>query len=244
MNAVGYIRVSTQKQAHNGVSLEAQESSIRSYCTTFGLDLGEIIEDAGASAKTLRRPGMGRLLNMVDAGEVGAIVIYKLDRAFRSMMDALVTMEHLDAGGVAFHSVTEKLDTSTAFGRAFLHILMSLAQLEREQIGERTRDALRATKGSNGGNALLEYRKAAGKLVTGQAPFGYCWRPVEKGSKKKELVVNPAEMVAVNLIRELATAGQTPTQIKKNLEARGFGARHKAYWHTTQIARIVRAEFY
>ena len=75
MKAIGYIRVSTQKQADTGVSLEAQEGAIHSYCKTFGLTLVELIEDAGKSAKTLNRPGMIRMLDMWERGEAEAVVV-------------------------------------------------------------------------------------------------------------------------------------------------------------------------
>lgn len=243
MKAIGYIRVSTQKQADTGVSLEAQEGSIHSYCKTFGLTLVELVEDAGKSAKTLNRPGMIRLLDMLERGEAEAVVVYKLDRAFRSIIDALVTMQHLKDKGIAFHSVTDKIDTSSAMGRAMLHILLSFGQLERELAGERTRDALQATKGSNGGNVLLDYRQRTGKLVTGQAPFGYRWSG-EEGDRDRELETNNLEMMTVATILEWAECGWKPARIKRELEERGIAPRRGKVWHRTQIVRILQAEYY
>lgn len=242
MKAVGYTRVSTQKQADTGVSLEAQEGSIHSYCKTFGLTLVDMIEDAGKSAKTLNRPGFIRLLQMTERGEVGAVVVYKLDRAFRSLIDALVTLQLLKDRGVAFHSVTDRIDTSSAMGRALLHSILTFAQLERELIGERTRDALQATKGSNGGSALLDYRQRAGKLVTGQAPFGYRWSG-EEGDKDRELEEDSEEMHTVKRIRIMAET-VTVGKIKQVLEEAGITPRRGKVWHRTQITRILQAQYY
>ncbi len=242
MKAIGYIRVSTQKQADTGVSLEAQEGYIHSYCKTFGLTLVELVEDAGKSAKTLNRPGMIKLLGMCERGEAEAVVVYKLDRAFRSLLDALVTMQHLKDKGIAFHSVKDKIDTSSAMGRAMLHILLSFGQLERELVGERTKDALQATKGSNGGNVLLDYRKRAGKLVTGQAPFGYCWSG-EEGDKDRALVRDGAEWHVVQRIRVMAETMKVG-KIKQTLEEAGLHPRRGKVWHRTQIVRILQAQYY
>ncbi|NOQ19220.1 MAG: hypothetical protein GQ571_04530 [Desulfobacterales bacterium] len=89
--AIGYVRVSTDDQAKEGVSLENQEAKIRSYCDLKDLELLEIIEDAGISAKNLRRPGAQKVIEMAQKKMVDAVVVYKLDRMFRSTVDALDT---------------------------------------------------------------------------------------------------------------------------------------------------------
>jgi predicted site-specific integrase-resolvase len=96
MKAAGYIRVSTEDQAKEGVSLENQKAKIRAYAELKDLELTEIIEDAGISAKNLRRPGMQRVLQLARSGEIKAVIVFKLDRMFRSTVDALETTQNFD----------------------------------------------------------------------------------------------------------------------------------------------------
>jgi site-specific DNA recombinase len=117
MKAIGYIRVSTEKQADFGVSLEAEEAKIRAMAVVQGADLSEAIIDAGESAKSLNRPGMERLLALVDAGAVDVVIIAKLDRLTRSVKDLAELLERFTKRGVALVSVAECLDTATAAGR-------------------------------------------------------------------------------------------------------------------------------
>src|SRR5579872_6644910 len=93
MKTLGYVRVSTDRQADQGVSLEAQEAKIRAMATVQGVELHEVIVDGGESAKSLNRPGMERLLSMVNAGEVKAVIIAKLDRLTRSVKDLCSLLE-------------------------------------------------------------------------------------------------------------------------------------------------------
>jgi len=99
MPTVGYIRVSTDDQAKEGVSLDNQKSKIEAYCQLKDLNLSEIIEDAGISAKNLKRPGVQRVLKLARKNQVDAVVIYKLDRIFRSTVDALETTRLFDKWG-------------------------------------------------------------------------------------------------------------------------------------------------
>jgi DNA invertase Pin-like site-specific DNA recombinase len=144
--AIGYIRVSTDEQAKEGVSLENQEEKIRSYCDLKDFELLEIVEDAGISAKNLRRPGAQKVIEMAQKKMVDAVVVYKLDRMFRSTVDALETTKQFDKWGVSFHSIAENLDTKSAMGKFFFTLTAALAEMEREIIGERTRDVLQRKK--------------------------------------------------------------------------------------------------
>jgi site-specific DNA recombinase len=146
MEAIGYARVSTDSQADNGVSLEMQREKIEAYCRLHDLELIDVIVDAGYSAKTMKRPGAQRLMAIVDAQDVGAVVVYKLDRLSRSTRDTLELIERFNRANVAFHSIEEKLDTKSAMGEFVLTILAALAQMERRMIGERTKDAMTHAK--------------------------------------------------------------------------------------------------
>jgi site-specific DNA recombinase len=87
MKVIGYVRVSTDRQAEQGVSLEAQEAKIRAMATVQGADLSEVIIDGGESAKSLNRPGLQRLLGLVNAGKIDSVIVAKLDRLTRSVKD-------------------------------------------------------------------------------------------------------------------------------------------------------------
>src|ERR1039457_2781356 len=142
MKAIGYVRVSTEKQADFGVSLEAQSEKVRAMAVVQGAELADVIIDAGESAKSLNRPGMARLLALVDGGTVDTVIIAKLDRLTRSVADLAVLLKRFERRGVSLVSVADALDTRSAAGRLVLNIMVSVSQWEREAIGERTRDAM------------------------------------------------------------------------------------------------------
>lgn len=134
----GYIRVSSEEQALHGISVEAQREILRAWGVV--RQSGEVVlyEDAGFSGKNTDRPALRRLLEDVRAGRVASVTVWKLDRLSRSLRDTLSIIEdELQPMGVALHSVTESIDTSTPSGRMMLNILASFAQLEREQDSDR-----------------------------------------------------------------------------------------------------------
>src|ERR1035441_6225828 len=159
MCTIGYIRVSTDKQADTGLSLQAQREKLRAMAVVHGTDLADIIVDAGESAKNLDRPGMERILDLVRGGEVDTVIVAKLDRLTRSVRDLADLLELFQRKGVSLVSVAESLDTGSAAGRLVLNIMVSVSQWEREAIGERTRDAMQHKK------AKLEFN--------GNVPYGY-----------------------------------------------------------------------
>jgi len=158
MKVIGYVRVSTEEQASQGVSLAAQEEKIRQYASLYDLELVDVIHDPGASAKSLKRPGLQQALSLLEAGQAEGLVIAKLDRLTRSVAD----WSSLIAGYFSKHSllsVSDQIDTRTAAGRLVLNVLVSCAQWEREAIGERTKTALQYKKSQGvklGGPSLGE----------------------------------------------------------------------------------------
>ena len=220
MTTIGYIRVSTTEQAREGLSMEAQETRIRAYCDIYDLGPVEIVKDNGKSAATLRRAGMEYLLERIlkkAEQPVTAVVVYKLDRMFRNVLDGLHTLETFKAHGVAFHSVQEQWNTSSAAGEFALNLMLALAQLERQQIGERTRDTLQATKKSPGGTPVLDDRKENGKLVMGNAPYGLRW---EGEGADRKLVPIPEEMDVVRRVFWMQDNGARPGKIVGELGLR------------------------
>src|SRR6202035_4844168 len=111
MKTVGYVRVSTDRQAEQGVSFEAQEAKIRAMATVRGGDLDEVVVDGGESAKDLNRPGVQRLLSLVNRRKVDAVIVAKLDRLTRSVKDLCGLLELFEKRKVALISVAESLDT-------------------------------------------------------------------------------------------------------------------------------------
>ena len=162
MKTAIYVRVSTQEQAQEGYSIEAQKERLTSYCKAKDwMVLGTYV-DAGYSGSNTERPELQRLLQDVRAGLVDCVLVYKLDRLSRSQKDTLMLIEdEFLAAGVAFVSMSENFDTSTPLGRAMVGILSVFAQLEREQIRERMAMG-RAERARNG------YWHGGGR-----PPFGY-----------------------------------------------------------------------
>lgn len=217
MKTVGYARVSTSMQ---GLSIEAQKAKIRAYCKTYDLTLDEIIVDDGESGATLNRPGMTRLLNIVADGAVGDLVVTRLDRLTRSMHD-LQTLLHDDLKEIELHSVIERVDTSTASGRLVLNVLMSVAEWEREAIGERT-------------SAALQAKKSRGEKV-GKPRYGWRW---ENGAWVEE----PREQKVIELVKELRHCGYSYRAIKADLEERQILNRAgKAKWSLAVLFNLAAA---
>lgn len=193
MNMAVYIRVSTQEQAIEGYSIEAQKERLESYCKAKGWTLAAEYVDAGFSGANLNRPELQQMLSDISMGLFEGVLVYKLDRLSRSQKDTLYLIEDVFLkNNISFVSLNENFDTSTAFGRAMIGILSVFAQLEREQIKERTRMG-------------LETRIKNGKKH-GYAPFGY--RYVDK-----QLVVVPEEAEVVRDIFNLLAKEYTYKQI-------------------------------
>src|SRR5262245_24628947 len=118
MTVIGYTRVSTDEQADKGLSLGAQRAKIEAYCALYDLELVELIEDGGASGKTLKREGLQRALKMLRKGAANGLVIAKLDRLTRSVVDGgTLFAEYFGEKGFELLSVADHIDTRTAAGR-------------------------------------------------------------------------------------------------------------------------------
>jgi DNA invertase Pin-like site-specific DNA recombinase len=146
MRVVGYVRVSTDEQAANGAGLEAQRSAISAECDRRGWQLVELIEDAGFSAKNLKRPGVQRALQALRKKEAEGLVVAKLDRLSRSMIDFTGVMGTAQKEGWALVALDCAVDTTTPAGEAMANVLATFAQFERRLISQRTREALAVKK--------------------------------------------------------------------------------------------------
>ncbi len=218
---LGYVRVSTDKQAEVGLSLEAQTEKIRAMAVVRGVPVDEVIVDT-ASASSLDRPGLSRLLALVDARLVGTVIIAKLDRLTRSVADIGPLLTRLDRRGVAILCVAETLNTRSAIGRAVLHMMVTMSQWEREATGERTRD-------------VLQHKKANGERI-GTVPFG---AQLVAGSRER-LEAAPVEQRILSQVRKWRFEGRTYKQIAFDLTAAGETTRKGTAWRFQYIAHMLR----
>jgi site-specific DNA recombinase len=220
MKAIGYVRVSTDQQADRGVSLQAQTERVRAMATVQGAELVDIEVDGGESAKSMKRPGLQRILAMVEAGAVQAVIVAKLDRLTRSVKDMCSLLELFEKRKVALISVAESLDTGSAAGRLVITIMGAVSQWEREAIGERTREALRH-KGSK--------RERVGNI-------GYGLRLAADGVHVEEC---PLEQAALAEIRRLRNEGRSMRGIAMALNTRGYRTRRGSDWRLESVARVL-----
>ena len=217
---IAYLRVSTERQADTGVSLDAQQEKARAYASLYDLELVEVIIDAGESAKTLDRPGLQRALSMLKTGQADALLVVKLDRLTRSVVDLGKLIEtYFAPGKAALMSVSEQIDTRSAAGRLVLNILASVSQWERETIGERT-------------SVAMKYKQAKGEYIGGHAPYGF---DLVNG----ELVRNEAEQSVIGQARHLHEAGLSLRKIAAELDRQGIKARSGSIFAAPQIQRMV-----
>lgn len=223
MKVIGYLRVSTEEQANSGQSLDCQRAKLQAYAALYDLDLVAVIVDAGVSAKTLNRPGLQDALAKLRKGEVAGLLIAKLDRLSRSVRDwnTLIDGYFGEKAGKQLFSVADSIDTRTAAGRLVLNVLMSVAQWERETIGERTRDTLR-------------YKIAKGERC-GKVRFGF-----DLGPDGKTLTPNVQEQGAIALMQELRTAGKSYPAIATELNARGVQTKESKQWLPMTIRNILK----
>jgi len=166
-----YIRVSTEEQALQGISLSAQEEALQNYAKALGYEILKIYRDEGKSAKDIKgRPEMLNLLADAEVKKFQAIFIYKLDRFSRSLIDLINTIEKLKKWGVDFVSLQDKIETTSANGKFMFHIISAMAEFERNVTGERTKFSMD--------------KKARDGFLVSRAPFGY--KVVDKNLVPKE----------------------------------------------------------
>lgn len=223
MQVIGYVRVSTEEQATGSHSLAAQKAKLEAYAALYDLELVEVIEDAGASAKTLNRPGLTKALAMLKSGQAQGLVIAKLDRLTRSVGDwqRLIDGHFGEKAGRQLFSVGDSIDTRTAAGRLVLNVLLSVAQWEREAISERTKDA-------------LQHKRSKGQRV-GQLPFGF-----DLAADGVNLVANVTEQTAIALMRELRQSGLSYRAIAAELNCRGIATKELKKWSHAIVMGIMK----
>lgn len=192
LRVVGYSRVSTLEQSREGVSLDNQEHKIRAYAELKDMELVEMIVEEGKSGKTMNRPGLQRIINLISEKQIDGVICYKLDRLTRKTRDLLYLIEDVFAkNNIQFISLNENIDTSSASGKFFLTVMGAMAQMERDLIAERTIDALQ------------ELTRQGRRLGSpDRTPFGFKLIK-RKMAKKTDLVIDEGEFEKVQSIFNL-----------------------------------------
>ena len=200
----------TRKSSDEGLdmefnSLDAQREACEAYVVSQKAEgwvsIRDRYDDGGFSGGTLDRPALKQLIADVEAGLIDVIVVYKIDRLSRSLMDFAKLVEVLDRNNVTFVSVTQSFNTTTSMGRLTLNILLSFAQFEREVIGERIRDKFAASR-------------KRGMWMGGFVPLGY-------DVKDRKLVINESEAKTVRMIFERFVSLGSASKLARALQAEG-----------------------
>jgi DNA invertase Pin-like site-specific DNA recombinase len=223
----------TRKSSEEGLdmefnSLDAQREACEAYIASQRSEgwaaIREPYDDGGVSGGTLERPALQRLLADVEAGLIDVIVVYKIDRLSRSLMDFAKLVEVFDRNQVTFVSVTQSFNTTTSMGRLTLNILLSFAQFEREVIGERIRDKFAASR-------------KRGMWMGGYVPLGYDVRD-------RKLIINEPEAATVRMIFKRFVAIGSATKLAKALVAEGVRTKSGRPVDKGYIYRLLNSRVY
>ena len=217
--AIGYIRVSTERQAQEGVSLEAQQARIEQWCQANGYELVKVEVDAGISGKSMEtRKGLQAALAGLKKDMV--LVSYSLSRLARSTKDALEIAERVSKKRASLVSLSEQLDGTTAAGRMMMQMMMVLAEFERNLIAERTSTA-------------LQHKKQSGQKYTNQTPYGF-------EAIEGRLVEVKAEADVVAEIQSERAAGKTLQAICNSLNDRAIPTKTGKLWQPATIHLLLK----
>lgn len=223
MRVIGYVRVSTNEQADFGVSLEAQEARVRAYCEAQGWECMEVARDDGHSAKDLKRPALGQLLD--EAGRpdrrFDGVVVTKLDRLTRSVRDLHGLTDLFKRHRLAMVSIQEAFDTSTATGQLFYTLVAALSEWERGVVGERTREA-------------LAHKRRRGERA-GAVPYGYDLAP-----DRQRVILNREQQAVLGLMQESRAKGESYALIADSLNAERVPTQGGGRWFPATVRSVLR----
>jgi len=225
-SAIGYIRVSTEKQANNGVSIETQREKIGQWAELNGYVLAHIYSDKGISGKNMKnRPGLEEALqNLLSEN---ALVTYSLSRLSRSLKDTLQIVDQIHAKGADLVSLTEKIDTTTPQGTLIFNIFAALNQFERDLTAERVRD-------------VMALKRSRGEKTGGRIPYGFDVAEKEGENRLvKTIIPNEEENDVVEIIKRSKKQGKSFRYIAKLLNSYGIPTKYGKLWTKTQIQQIL-----
>lgn len=220
MKAAAYIRVSTEEQAREGVSLANQRERVEAYARFKGLELVEVVEDAGLSGGSNRsRPGFLHLLDMIEAGQIRVVILYSLERLSRDMLTLLALERLLDEHDVELHTVEGAIATDSPDGWMTFAMKAFIGEMERRQIKHRTRKA-------------MQYKKGKGEVI-GAVPYGYA----RQGG---DLIPAEAEQAVIERVNSLYQAGVKLAEIVRALNQAGTFTRSGKPWTASQARKLIR----
>ena len=218
-----YTRVSTEDQAKEGFSLDAQIEKLRSYCKARDWGIaGEYVDD-GYSGRYIKRPAYKRMMD--DISKWDALLVIKMDRIHRNSKNFMMMMEYLKKEEKEFVSMTESLDTSTAMGRFVMDIIQRIAQLESEQIGERVYIGMEQKAKTNGG------------VLGFNIPYGYDY---DNG----KLAINQKESEIIKIIFQNYLDGISMKKIAEELNLKRIPTKLNKTWGIQTVSLILKNPVY
>lgn len=221
-----YIRVSTHYQIDKD-SLPLQREDLINYSKyALGIDKYEVFEDAGYSGKNTDRPDFQRMMSRIREGEFSHLVVWKIDRISRNLLDFSAMYAELKKLGVVFVSKNEQFDTSTAMGEAMLKIILVFAELERNMTSERV-------------TAVMLSRATGGQWNGGRVPFGY-----DYDKETKTFSINEVEAAAIEIIYSKYEAEHSLLAVARELNEKGILPRSGIPWNPTTVSTILKNPFY
>lgn len=223
-NVAIYVRVSTEDQAKEGFSLDAQLDKLRSYCNARDWKIKSEYRDDGYSGRNIKRPAYSKMMQEIDEWDI--LLVIKMDRIHRNSKNFMTMMEYLKQKEKEFVSMTESLDTSTAMGRFVMDIIQRIAQLESEQIGERVYIGM--DQKARTGSGLLGFN----------IPYGYYF-------SDGHLYIHKEESIVVKNIYEWYKNGNSMGDIAKMLNKDDTPTKKNAdSWAKKTISKILKNPLY
>jgi site-specific DNA recombinase len=224
MELIGYVRVSSEGQADNS-SLDDQQDRINAYCAALNHELISTYQDVQSGGKSENRKGLQTAIADVLAGKADGIIVLKLDRLGRRASDVLTLIDkELQPNNKALVVVDMNMDTSTATGKLVLTMLAGVAEFEKSQINERTKNGKKA-------------RAKTSPYANGGAPKFGC------KADNKNLIADDKEQEIINIIKRHYKSGKSQRQIAEYLNKQGILSKQGKQWSSTTIGRILDREY-
>ena len=215
-----YCRVSTEEQASEGYSISAQLQTLRQYTKLYGWQIAEEYVDEGISGKNIKgRPAMQKLVADVEKDKFQAVLVWKISRLSRNMLDTLTLLDKFEDYGVKFISYSEDFDTGTPIGRLVVQLMASIAEMERNTLSENVKLGMR--------------QRALEGLWNGGVVFGY------DHTDKKKLIINHKEAEIVKLIFSMYANGKGLRAISNHLNKAGYKTKRNRYFSINGVAQIL-----
>ncbi|KYK25152.1 site-specific recombinase [Thermoplasmatales archaeon SM1-50] len=218
-----YTRVSTEEQAKEGFSLDAQLEKLKSYCKARDWIIADEYIDDGYSGRKTKRPAYNKMMNEMNKWD--ALLVIKMDRIHRNSKNFMLMMEQLNKNKKEFISMSESFDTSTAIGRFVMNIIQGIAQLESEQIGERVYIGMEQKAKSNGG------------VLGFNIPYGYDYYD-------GKLTINKSEGPVIKNIYSWYLDGKSMGEIVEMLNYGKVPTKNQGLWAKKMVSTILKNPIY